>query len=89
MHSREAYEAICAAIEADPRKRILNRRYDEQRFGSFAVSFDHDTEARCIVNDRGFVFTTKGHDGTGEATSSIPSLRIEETNNLLKALNLG
>lgn len=88
MHSREAYEAICAAIDADPRKRIVNQRYDEQAFGSFAVSFDYGSEARCIVNDRGFVFSARGHDGTGDAISTVPSLQLEEAKNLLKTLDI-
>ena len=88
MQPRDAYEAICTAIEADPHKRIEDRRYDEQHFGSFAVSFKDRSGARCVVNDRGFVFATKGFDGTGEATATVPSLRNEDAKSLLEALNL-
>ena len=68
MEVRDAYEAICDAITADGRKRIVSRRFEEQHFGSFAVSFYNGSEARCVLNDRGFVAVTKSLNGTGEAT---------------------
>ena len=83
MLPNDAYDAICAAIEADPRKRIIDRRYDERHFGSFALSFEDGREARCIINDRGVVFATERLDGTGEATVMVPSLRDEDAKSLL------
>ena len=88
MESREAYEAILAAIEADPSKRIVSRRFEEQHFGSFAVSFYTSSEARCVVNDRGLVFVTNDLDGAGEATATVPSMRDQQPQGLLQALNL-
>ena len=88
MHPIEAYEAVCRAINADPRRRIVDSRYDEQNFGSFAVSFEEGSEARCVVNDRGYLFVARGLDGTGEAIVTVPSLREENVKSLLQTLSL-
>ncbi|WP_426265605.1 hypothetical protein [Sphingomonas sp. LHG3443-2] len=88
MEAKEAYEAIVADIEADPSKRILSRRFEEQAFGSFAVSFKSGSDARCVINDRGFVFVTDDVEGIGEATPTVPSLHDHEPGSLLQALKL-
>jgi hypothetical protein len=88
MEPRETYDAVCGAIEANPRARLVAHRIDEQHFGSFSVSFEDGYETRCVVNDRGFVFITEDRSGTGEAIMTFPSFRDEDLCLLLQALNL-
>ena len=88
MQSREAYDAICAAITASPSKQIINLQFNEEHFGSFAIAFEDEREPKCIVNDRGFLIVTQRLDGTGEAILTVPSLGDEDAASLLQTLKL-
>jgi hypothetical protein len=88
MKSREAFQVICRAVERGAARRIVEKFYDEQHFGSFVVSFEENGEPRSIVNDRGFVFLTHEFDGSGNSVATIPSLSEVDAQRLTDALNL-
>jgi hypothetical protein len=88
MNSREAYDVICDAVEGDAAKRVVDKFYDDDNFGSFVVSFEEDGSRRSVVNDRGFVFLADGLDGSGNSTATVPSLYDVDAERLLSSLNL-
>jgi hypothetical protein len=88
MEAREAYEVIRDAVEANPRRRIVDSFFDDQNFGSFIISFEEDAEARSIVNDRGFVWVAEGFDGSGASRATVPSLNDADGSSLVEGLNL-
>ena len=88
MEAREAYEVIRDAVEADPRRRIVDSFFDDQNFGCFIISFEEDAKARSIVNDRGFVWVAEGFDGSGASITTVPSLNDADGPSLVEGLNL-
>ena len=88
MEARSAYELVCEAVEAHPRRRLVNAFFDEEHFGSFLVSFEEDGEERCVVNDRGFLFLTADLNGSGDSIATVTSLKEVDREALLKGLKL-
>ena len=63
METREAYDAIRAAIAADPQKTVIGEFYDEQAFGNFECKYeDKDGQRLSLVNDRGQLVLLNGPD---------------------------
>ena len=60
MNTREAYDAIRAAMGADPRTEIVDGFYDGEVFGNFWLTYVKDGERLSLVNDRGQLLL---HDG--------------------------
>jgi hypothetical protein len=88
MEAKRAYEMVCETVEAHPRRRLVDAFFDEERFGSFLVSFEEGGEERCVVNDRGFLFLSADLDGSGDSIATVTSLEDVDRKALLKGLNL-
>ncbi len=88
MDTQLAYAMIYAAVEGHSRRRLVDRRFDDQHFGNFFVAFVEDGHERCVVNDRGFVFVTGDLHGTGDAIATVPSLYDVEVDTVLAKLGL-
>lgn len=87
MEPTEAYEVICAAVEADPTKQLVESGLDKRHFGNFFVSFESDGQHQCWINDRGFLFLTNDAGGKGQSIATLPSLRDLNRETLLRALS--
>jgi len=88
MDGREAFEAIRDALNAEPRRRIIESRYEELIFGNFIIAFEHDGQPSSIVNDRGELFLCSDLSGSKGCTVILPSLYEVDEQGLLRALGL-
>jgi hypothetical protein len=86
--TREAYDTICRALEADPGKRIRDSVYDEEVFGNFFIAFEGEGEPRSVVNDRDQLIIYRDLAGTEDGEITLSSLRDADEHKLLAALNL-
>jgi hypothetical protein len=88
MDSRDAFDAIQRALEADPRREMQASRYEAALFGNFVISFEEDGQSRSIVNDRGELMICAGPDGEGTCRTLLPSLAQADEQTVLRALGL-
>ena len=52
MKSKDAYDAICAAIKADPRKHLVSSDYSNEHFGNFVIAYEENGAPKSVINDR-------------------------------------
>jgi hypothetical protein len=88
MDSKEAYDAICSAIDSNAGKRLIKKAFLKQHFGDFLIAFEERSEARAIINERGFITVMTGADGDGELLLTVPSFCDIDAQTLLRDLKL-
>jgi len=88
MDTREAFEAIRSALDADPCRRIVESRYEELIFGNFIIAFEHGGRPRSIVNDRGELCLCNDLSGSKGCALILPSLWDVDQQGILRALEL-
>ena len=86
MDTRDAFDAIERAVNADPRKRIAEIAYDEQVFGNFSITYDEGGERLSIVNDRGQLFLYGGPAGDEFRSMLVKDLRSASEQAVLEAV---
>lgn len=86
MDSRDVYDAILRAIDADPRRQLVASRFDDAAFGNFVISFEEDKRPRSVVNDRGELVLCTGLNGSGGCTTVLSCLPGADEEAVLRAL---
>ena len=88
MDTKKAYETIRQALDADPRKRVVDSIYDEINFGNFWISFEADGQPRSVVNDRDELVLCRDLRGTVDCVTILPSLREADEQTVVRGFDL-
>ena len=86
MDSRQAFDAIQAALKANPGFKIIDATYDEDAFGNFVISFVRDTAPQSFVLDRGELVLCDDMDGSNECRTVLQSICDVEEKVVLNAV---
>jgi hypothetical protein len=84
---REAFDAIRQAIARDPRKELVDSRYEEKVFGNFIIAFRDEGQPRSIVNDRFELVVCDNLEGD-DCRTILRSIREADEGTILQVLGL-
>jgi len=88
MKSKDAYDAICAAIKADPRKHLVSSDYSNDHFGNFVIAYEENGVPRSVINDRLKLALCDDLDGTENCRIVLQSLQSANEATTLSAIGL-
>jgi hypothetical protein len=88
MDTRDAYDAICRALERDEAKRLVSAEFNELVFGNFVVSFERAGCPSSVVNDRGQLFLCDNLNGLGQCAMVVDSIREAGEQDLLRQIGV-
>ncbi len=86
MLPNDAFDAIKAAVEADPQKRLVNSRYWPEAFGNFIIAFEDAGSPRSVVLDRFELVLCEDLNGDEGCKTILQSIREAEPDEVIARL---